>query len=99
MGIAYTEDHFQIVFLAGCRSKFHREHISGSGQGVAPCKVSFDPTSAKEMLLMAASLEDQQQWVTRLLKRIQKSGFKVCDKTDVAIYNLGFSRSSMQRNS
>ena len=58
--IAYTEDHFQIVFLAGCRSKFHREHISGSGQGVAPCKVSFDPTSAKEMLLMAASLEDQQ---------------------------------------
>ena len=78
MDIAYTEDHFQIVFLAGCRSKFHREHISGSGQGVAPCKVSFDPTSAKEMLLMAASLEDQQQWVTRLLKRIQKSGFKVC---------------------
>ena len=76
--VAYTEDHFQIVFLAGCRSKFHREHISGSGQGVAPCKVSFDPTSAKEMLLMAASLEDQQQWVTRLLKRIQKSGFKVC---------------------
>ena len=67
-----------IIFLAGCRSKFHREHISGSGQGVAPCKVSFDPTSAKEMLLMAASLEDQQQWVTRLLKRIQKSGFKVC---------------------
>ena len=48
-----------------------------TGQGVAPCKVSFDPTSAKEMLLMAASLEDQQQWVTRLLKRIQKSGFKV----------------------
>ena len=44
---------------------------------MAPCKVSFDPTSAKEMLLMAASLKDQQQWVTRLLKRIQKSGFKV----------------------
>ena len=63
--------------LPGCRSKFHKEHVSGSGQGVAPCKVSFDPTSAKEMLLMAASLEDQQQWVTRLLKRIQKSGFKV----------------------
>ena len=66
-----------LSFLPGCRSKFHKEHVSGSGQGVAPCKVSFDPTSAKEMLLMAASLEDQQQWVTRLLKRIQKSGFKV----------------------
>ena len=38
--------------------------------------VNYDPTTAKEMLLMAATLEDQQLWVTRLLKKIQKSGFK-----------------------
>lgn len=48
----------------------------GSGEGVAPCKVNYDPTTAKEMLLMAASLEEQQLWVQKLLKRIQKSGFK-----------------------
>ena len=43
---------------------------------MAPCKVHYDPTQAKEMLLMAATLEEQQLWVARLLKRIQKSGYK-----------------------
>lgn len=48
----------------------------GNGEGVAPCKVNYDPTTAKEMLLMATTYEEQQMWVARLLKRIQKSGFK-----------------------
>ena len=48
----------------------------GSGEGVAPCKVNYDPTTAKEMLLMATTLEEQQAWVARLAKRIQKSGYK-----------------------
>ena len=43
---------------------------------MTPCKVSYDPTTAKEMLLMAASVEEQQFWVARLLKKIQKGGFK-----------------------
>ncbi len=38
--------------------------------------MSYDPTTAKEMLLMAPSVEEQQFWVSRLLKRIQKSGYK-----------------------
>jgi Rho-associated protein kinase 1 len=60
-----------------CRAKFHKDHITpGNGDGVIPCKVNYDPTTAKEMLLMAASFEEQQLWVARLLKRIQKSGFK-----------------------
>ena len=71
-----------------CRVKFHKEHVishgtSGdsnthnhSGDVVAPCKVSYDPTTAKEMLLLAPTVEEQQQWVGRLLKKIQKSGFK-----------------------
>ena len=64
------------VFFTGCRAKFHKDHVGGLGEAVAPCKVSYDPTSAKEMLLMAATLEEQQLWVSRLHKRIQKSGFK-----------------------
>ena len=48
----------------------------GVGEAVTPCKVSYDPTTAKEMLLMAPSVEEQQFWVSRLLKKIQKSGFK-----------------------
>lgn len=47
-----------------------------AGDNVPPCKVNYDPTQAKDMLLMAASPEEQQKWVTRLLKRIQKSGYK-----------------------
>ena len=43
---------------------------------MAPCKVSYDPTTAKEMLLMATSLEEQQFWTGRLLKKIQKGGYK-----------------------
>ena len=75
-----------------CRVKFHKEHVtaastahSTSGDSntvhygsnvVAPCKVSYDPTTAKEMLLMAPTVEEQQQWVGKLLKKIQKSGYK-----------------------
>jgi hypothetical protein len=65
-----------------CRAKFHLEHVASgnnpaaSGESVAPCKVSYDPTTAKDMLLMAPSAEEQQVWVARLLKKIQKSGYK-----------------------
>merc|ERR1712020_379797 len=66
-----------------CRAKFHKEHVLPDGGakmitdgGVAPCKVSYDPTTAKDMLLLAPTSEDQQIWVARLLKKIQKSGFK-----------------------
>ena len=75
-----------------CRVKFHKEHVLASSSAhstsgdtntanygadiVAPCKISYDPTTAKEMLLMAPTVEEQQHWVGRLLKKIQKSGFK-----------------------
>ena len=51
---------------------------------VAPCKVSYDPTTAKEMLLMAPSQEEQQFWVSRLLKKIQKSGYKATGQVGAA---------------
>ncbi len=76
--------HQKDAFFPGCRAKFHKEHVTApaSGEGVAPCKVNYDPTTAKEMLLMAASYEEQQIWVGRLLKRIQKSGFKAAGTVD-----------------
>merc|ERR1719412_3072007 len=56
-----------------CRMKLHKDCLD---KGLSPCKVSYDPTTAKEMLLMATSLEEQQFWVGRLLKKIQKGGYK-----------------------
>ena len=43
---------------------------------LCPCKVHYDPNTAKEMLLLAVSLEEQQQWISRLSKKIQRFGYK-----------------------
>ncbi|CAB4065179.1 ROCK1 [Lepeophtheirus salmonis] len=65
-----------------CRIKYHREHVGDGGKDViTPCKVNYDPTTAKEMLLMAPSIEEQRFWVSRLLKKIQKSGFKAASSS------------------
>ncbi|XP_045134142.1 rho-associated protein kinase 2-like [Portunus trituberculatus] len=59
-----------------CRFKIHREHLDRKEDVVAPCKVNYDMNTAKELLLLASSVESQQNWVTRLSKKIQKSGYK-----------------------
>ena len=50
-------------------------------------QVSYDPTTAKEMLLMAPSVEEQQFWVARLLKKIQKSGYKATGQVITSVLN------------
>ncbi|XP_050738009.1 rho-associated protein kinase 1-like isoform X2 [Eriocheir sinensis] len=59
-----------------CRFKIHRDHLERKEDVVAPCKVNYDMNTAKELLLLAPTLESQQNWVTRLSKKIQKSGYK-----------------------
>ncbi|KAL5277687.1 ROCK2 family protein [Megaselia abdita] len=59
-----------------CRIKIHKDHLESNEISLAPCKLHFDPHSAKEMLLLAATNEEQSLWVNRLSKRIQKSGYK-----------------------
>ena len=63
--------------------KLHKECMNKTGEGLTPCKVSYDPTTAKEMLLMATNLEEQQFWVARLLKKIQKGGFKAAGQVNL----------------
>ncbi|XP_058063524.1 rho-associated protein kinase 2 [Anopheles bellator] len=58
-----------------CRLKLHKEHVDNNNP-LAPCKLHHDPNYAREMLLLASSTEDQCRWVSRLSKRIQKSGYK-----------------------
>ncbi|XP_016999691.1 rho-associated protein kinase 1 isoform X2 [Drosophila takahashii] len=58
-----------------CRNKIHKEHVD-KHDPLAPCKLNHDPRSARDMLLLAATSEEQSLWVARLLKRIQKSGYK-----------------------
>ncbi|KAG5684958.1 hypothetical protein PVAND_014164 [Polypedilum vanderplanki] len=58
-----------------CRIKVHKEHIENNDP-LAPCKLHHDPNSARDLLLLASNSEDQKKWVSRLSKRIQKSGYK-----------------------
>lgn len=63
------------ILFHRCRNKIHKEHVDNNDP-LAPCKLHHDPHSAREMLLLASSNEDQKGWVNRLSKRIQKCGYK-----------------------
>ncbi|XP_064486905.1 rho-associated protein kinase 1-like isoform X2 [Ornithodoros turicata] len=54
-----------------CRVKLHRDHV----ELLAPCKV--DPTSAKELLLLAQSPDEQRHWVAQLRLRVDACGYAV----------------------
>lgn len=74
-GNLFENNFFGWIFHFRCRNKVHKEHIDNNDLMV-PCKLHHDPHSAREMLLLATSNEEQKSWVNRLSKRIQKSGYK-----------------------
>ena len=56
-------------------------------QSLAPCKIqSNDPTTAKELLLLAPTEEEQKHWVNRLSKKIQKGGYKAVSQSRSVFY-------------
>lgn len=59
-----------------CRIKVHKEHLDKKEDAIAPCKLHLDPTSAKDLLLLAQNSDDQKAWVQRLSRKIQKCGYK-----------------------
>lgn len=65
-----------IVCVVGCRIKIHKDHLEKKEDAVPPCKLHYDPSYAKELLLLAPSTDEQKQWVYRLSRKIQKCGFK-----------------------
>lgn len=67
---------------AGCRIKVHKEHLDKKEDAIAPCKLHYDPNSARELLLLAANPEDQKYWVSRLSRRVQKCGYKANSHVD-----------------
>uniref|UniRef100_A0AAY5F0F3 non-specific serine/threonine protein kinase n=1 Tax=Electrophorus electricus TaxID=8005 RepID=A0AAY5F0F3_ELEEL len=55
-----------------CRVKCHKDHLDLKEEVLAPCRVNYDMSTAKELLLLASSTVEQQRWVGRLLKRIPR---------------------------
>jgi hypothetical protein len=51
---------------------------------VAPCKLCHDPNFAKELLLLAATTDDEKLWTQRLGKKAQTRGYKVNSSVDGA---------------
>uniref|UniRef100_A0A3B4B7R2 non-specific serine/threonine protein kinase n=1 Tax=Periophthalmus magnuspinnatus TaxID=409849 RepID=A0A3B4B7R2_9GOBI len=55
-----------------CHFKCHKDHMGSKEEGIPPCKVNYDMSTAKELLLLASSAEEQTRWVSHLLKRIPR---------------------------
>ncbi|KAM4771783.1 rho-associated protein kinase 2 isoform 2-T2 [Rhinophrynus dorsalis] len=55
-----------------CHIKCHKDHMDKKEEIIAPCKVNYDISTAKNLLLLATSTEEQQKWVSRLVKKIPK---------------------------
>ncbi|XP_066534327.1 rho-associated protein kinase 2 isoform X1 [Hoplias malabaricus] len=55
-----------------CHIKCHKDHMDKKEEVIAPCRVNYDVSTAKNMLLLAASQDEQQKWVSRLVKKIPK---------------------------
>ncbi|XP_032398221.1 rho-associated protein kinase 2 isoform X4 [Etheostoma spectabile] len=55
-----------------CHTKCHKDHLDRKEEVIVPCKVNYDISTAKELLLLTNSQEEQQRWVSHLLKRIPK---------------------------
>lgn len=55
-----------------CHIKCHKDHMDKKEEIIAPCKVNYDVSTAKNLLLLALSQEEQQKWVSRLVKKIPK---------------------------
>uniref|UniRef100_A0A3P8X5J3 non-specific serine/threonine protein kinase n=2 Tax=Cynoglossus semilaevis TaxID=244447 RepID=A0A3P8X5J3_CYNSE len=55
-----------------CHTKCHKDHLDRKEEVIVPCKVNYDISTAKELLLLTNSQAEQQRWVSHLLKRIPK---------------------------
>uniref|UniRef100_A0A3Q3B1U2 non-specific serine/threonine protein kinase n=1 Tax=Kryptolebias marmoratus TaxID=37003 RepID=A0A3Q3B1U2_KRYMA len=55
-----------------CHAKCHKEHVDKKEEKIEPCWVNYDVSSAKHLLLLTNSVEEQQRWIGHLIKRIPR---------------------------
>ncbi|KAK7940146.1 hypothetical protein WMY93_003472 [Mugilogobius chulae] len=46
-----------------CHFKCHKDHMGSKEEGIPPCKVNYDMSTAKDLLLLANSSEEQARWL------------------------------------
>uniref|UniRef100_A0A8C7P5F1 Rho-associated protein kinase n=1 Tax=Oncorhynchus mykiss TaxID=8022 RepID=A0A8C7P5F1_ONCMY len=55
-----------------CHTKCHKDHLDRKEEVIAPCRVNYDMSTAKDLLLLAGSQTEQKRWVSQLIKRIPR---------------------------
>ncbi|XP_077300753.1 rho associated coiled-coil containing protein kinase isoform X2 [Arctopsyche grandis] len=74
-----------------CHIKVHAEHLDRRGEeSIAPCKLNYDPTFARELLILADTPDEQRNWVIRLSRKVQKFGYKAQASHDNAKVSPSF---------
>uniref|UniRef100_A0A3Q1AVC5 non-specific serine/threonine protein kinase n=1 Tax=Amphiprion ocellaris TaxID=80972 RepID=A0A3Q1AVC5_AMPOC len=56
-----------------CHVKCHKDHLDKKEDVIPPCKVNYDVTSARDMLLLALTQDEQKKWIGHLGKKIPKT--------------------------
>ncbi|XP_063075400.1 rho-associated protein kinase 1 isoform X2 [Engraulis encrasicolus] len=56
-----------------CHVKCHKDHLDKKEDVIAPCKVNYDVTSARDMLCLAVTQDEQKKWIGHLGKKIPKT--------------------------
>ncbi|XP_060679557.1 rho-associated protein kinase 1 [Hemiscyllium ocellatum] len=56
-----------------CHVKCHKDHLDKKEDVIVPCKVNYDVSTAREMLLLACSQDEQKRWIGHLMKKIPKN--------------------------
>uniref|UniRef100_A0A3B4A0F4 Rho-associated protein kinase 1 n=1 Tax=Periophthalmus magnuspinnatus TaxID=409849 RepID=A0A3B4A0F4_9GOBI len=56
-----------------CHVKCHKDHLDKKEEVITPCKVNYDVTSARDMLLLALTQDEQKKWIGHLGKKIPKT--------------------------
>uniref|UniRef100_A0A8C6LJF3 Rho-associated protein kinase 1 n=1 Tax=Nothobranchius furzeri TaxID=105023 RepID=A0A8C6LJF3_NOTFU len=56
-----------------CHVKCHKDHLDKKEEVIPICKVNYDVTSARDMLLLALTQDEQKKWITHLGKKIPKT--------------------------
>ncbi|KAK2895147.1 rho-associated protein kinase 1 isoform X1 [Channa argus] len=56
-----------------CHVKCHKDHLDKKEDVIAPCKVNYDVTTARDMLLLALTQDEQKKWIGHLGKKLPKT--------------------------
>lgn len=56
-----------------CHVKCHKDHLDKKEDMIISCKVNYDVNTARDMLLLACSQDEQKKWIGHLVKKIPKN--------------------------